>query len=184
VKNSMRCFGAALVAVAGMSLGACDTAPKDKGDRQALSKEGDAAVSAFTSTDPTLSPLLDKAVAWVSFPDVGKAGFIIGASHGKGIVYTHSGRDGYASLTQGTVGLQAGAETFRELVVFMRQSDFDKFKQGEFSLTANASAVALKPGAAAASNAGKGTIVFVETKGGLMAEAAVGGQNIKYEAMQ
>ena len=66
----------------------------------------------------------------------------------------------------------------------MRQSDFEKFKQGDFSLAANASAVALKPGAAATTDVSKGVIVFVETKGGLMAEAAIAGQVLKYEPMK
>jgi lipid-binding SYLF domain-containing protein len=184
MKKSMRCTAAALFAIVGGCLGACDTAPKSSEDKAALRSDSDAAVAAFKSTDSSLDVLLAKSVAWVAFPDVGKAGFIIGASHGRGIVYTHDGRQGYASLSQGSVGLQAGAQTFRELVIFMRQSDFEKFKQGDFSLAANASAVALKPGAAATTDVSKGVIVFVETKGGLMAEAAIAGQVLKFEPMK
>lgn len=181
--NLLRWTAAATIGAAGLALSACDTAPKSAEQKTALHGESDAAVASFKAADPTLAPLLDKAVAWVAFPDVGKGGFIIGASHGRGIVYERGMRAGYASLSQGTVGLQAGAQTFRELVVFMRQSDFDRFKQGEFSLAANASAVAIKSGAAGATDVSKGVIVFVETKGGLMAEAAIGGQVLKFEPL-
>jgi hypothetical protein len=65
----------------------------------------------------------------------------------------------------------------------MREADVAKFKGGEFSLSANASAVALKPGVAASTDTSKGVIVFTRVSGGLMAEATVGGQVFKYLPM-
>ncbi len=184
MNTSTRWTAAALVAIAGVSITGCETTPKTAEKQAALHTESDAALASFKASDPTLNDLMSRSVAWVLFPEVGKGGFIIGASHGKGTVYTHGGRVGFASLSQGTIGLQAGGQTFRELVVFMSQAEFDKFKKGDFSLEANASAVALKSGAARSADLGKGVVVFVETTGGLMAEAAIGGQVLKYEANQ
>jgi len=54
-------------------------------------------------------------------------------------------------------------------------------KAGNFEIGANASAVALKAGAAAATQFDNGVAIFVHPKGGLMAEASVSGQKIKFE---
>ena len=87
---------------------------------------------------------------------------------------------GYADISQATIGLQAGAQTFDELLVFMRQEDMTAFKGKEFKLAGNVSAVALKAGAAGTADTSKGVIAFVRTKGGLMAEASIGGQRFRF----
>ena len=124
---------------------------------------------------------MDKAVGYAIFPDVGKAGFIAGGSYGKGEVYENGKNIGYADLTQATIGLQAGAQTFDELIIFMRQSELDNFKSKEFSFAGNVSAVAIQAGAAKTADTSKGVIVFTRTKGGLMAEASLGGQRFRFQ---
>jgi len=44
--------------------------------------------------------------------------------------------------------------------------------------------VAIKAGSAATTDTGKGVVIFVETKGGLMAEAVVGGQKLNFSAVK
>ena len=161
----------------------CSTSPEDEGGGAILASSSQAAMNAFTTEDPSLQGLLDRSVGWAIFPEVGKAGFVVGGSHGRGEVFERGAKIGYADITQGTFGLQAGAQTFSELVVFMRQEDLDRFKGGEFQLAGNISAVAIKPGAAASTDLSKGVIVFVRTTGGLMAEAAVGGQVFRFEPL-
>ena len=50
-----------------------------------------------------------KSVGYAVFPEVGKAGFIAGASYGNGEVFEGGRKIGYADITQGSFGLQAGA---------------------------------------------------------------------------
>jgi lipid-binding SYLF domain-containing protein len=177
--NTFACGGA--VAVSALLLIGCTSPnPKKDSDRQTLASSSAAALSGFTNDDPSLKPLLDKAVGYAVFPDVGKAGFIAGASYGKGEVYEGGKMIGYADITQGTFGLQAGAQTFDELLVFMRPQELNDFKSGEFKLAGNVSAVAIKSGAAGTADTSKGIIAFVRTKGGLMAEASVGGQRFRF----
>jgi lipid-binding SYLF domain-containing protein len=87
---------------------------------------------------------------------------------------------GYADLSQATVGLQAGGQSFNELIVFESDKDFDRFVGGKLALAVNASAVVLKAGAAKSARYTDGVAVFTSPTGGLMLEAAVGGQQFTY----
>ncbi len=96
-------------------------------------------------------------------------------------MYEHGAFAGWADVTQGTVGLQIGAQSYDELIIFMTQSELDRFKRNEFAFSANLSAVAIKPGVAGAADTSKGVVVFVHPNGGVMAEASVGGQRFTYK---
>ena len=52
------------------------------------------------------------------FPRIGKAGLILGAKHGKGIVYEKGKPIGEATLTEINVGPQVGGEAFYEILFF------------------------------------------------------------------
>jgi lipid-binding SYLF domain-containing protein len=136
------------------------------------------------------------------FPTIGKGGLGVGGAHGKGRVYAHDKYVGDTSMTQVTVGLQAGGQAFSQIIFFEDESTFKEFTSGNFEFGAQASAVAITAGASAsagstggsagasagkndASTVGKyrkGMAVFTVAKGGLMYEAALGGQKFKYTA--
>jgi lipid-binding SYLF domain-containing protein len=162
----------------------CNTAPKEPADQATLASESKASLDGFKNADPSLSDLLDKAVGYAVFPDVGKAGFIAGGSYGKGEVFENGKKVGFADMSQATVGLQAGAQTFDELILFMRPEELKNFKGSEFAFAGNVSAVAIKAGAASTADTSKGVIVFSRTKGGLMAEASVGGQRFRFQPLK
>jgi hypothetical protein len=67
------------------------------------------------------------------------------------------------------------------VIAFERPWSLERFKDGQFALSANVSAVALTSGAAAAAKYADGVAVFVAPQGGLMAEASVGGQDFQFE---
>jgi len=174
------------IAAAALLVGGCNSspAPKQASDQATLNSEARASLTAFENEDPTLHVLLEKSVGYAVFPDVGKAGFAVGGSYGKGEVYENGIRVGYSDITQATFGLQIGAQTFGELVIFLRADDLKKFKANDFTLTANMSAVAIKSGAAATTDTSKGVVVFVRAKGGAMAEASIGGQRFRFQPLQ
>jgi lipid-binding SYLF domain-containing protein len=181
MKHITMLSGGVMALAAILWVGGCtQAAPKHEGEAKSLASETSAALDSFKATDPSLQPLLDKAVGYAVFPEVGKGGFIAGGSYGKGEVFEGGKKVGYADISQATIGLQAGAQTFDELLVFMRQEDMNEFKGKEFKLAGNVSAVALKAGAAGTADTSKGVIAFVRTKGGLMAEASVGGQRFRF----
>jgi lipid-binding SYLF domain-containing protein len=161
----------------------CSTAPKNEGDAAALAANSQASLASYKAKDPSLQPLMDKAVGYAIFPDIGKAGWILGGSYGRGEVFEGGNKIGYADIKEVSAGFQWGAQNFSELLLFMNQKDLDKFKGSEFSVGANVSAVALSAGAAGKTDPSKGVIALVDTKGGLMAEAAVGGQRMKFQPL-
>ena len=73
------------------------------------------------------------------------------------------------------------ARTVTELLVALTPSALSDFKKGNFALAAQTSAVAMAAGASANAKYERGVAVFTTTKGGLMAEASVGGQKFGYE---
>lgn len=172
-------FASAAV-VAAMPLTGCSTAPKSEDKAAALSANVQATLASYKAKDPSLQPLLDKAVGVAVFPDIGKAGWILGGSYGRGEVWEKGVHVGYADVSEVSAGFQWGAQNFSQILVFLRQDQLDKFKTGDLALTANVSAVALTEGAAATTDPSKGVIALVDTKGGLMAEAAIGGQRMRY----
>jgi hypothetical protein len=68
------------------------------------------------------------------------------------------------------------------MLIFEDQTTLDNFRKGNFEFSAQATAVALKAGAAANAKYEKGVMVFTITKGGLMYEASIGGQKFGYTA--
>lgn len=163
-----------------VGLGGCTTSPKSETDRAALSASGRGTLATFKAKDPSLGPLMKKAVGWAVFPNVGKGGFLLGGTYGKGEVFERGKLIGYADVSEISAGLQVGAQNFSQILLFLRQTDLDRFKQGNWTVSGNVSAVALSAGAAGTTDPSKGVIALVDAKGGLMAEAAVGGQRYRF----
>ena len=130
--------------------------------------------------DPGLSRFFDHAVGYAVFPTVVKGAVGVGGASGSGVVFEKGKAVGKAHLTQGTIGAQIGGQTYSEVIFFETASALTDFKKGALALAAQVSAVA----ASAASKDAKyqdGVAVFTHEKGGLMAEASVGGQKFRFE---
>ncbi|MEM9325657.1 MAG: YSC84-related protein [Bacteroidota bacterium] len=81
-----------------------------------------------------------------------------------------------ATITQVTVGFQAGGQAFSEVVLFVDERAYTNFVEGKVKLSAQASAVAVTAGASLDAPYNDGVAVYTMAKGGLMYEASVGGQ--------
>ena len=82
-------------------------------------------------------------------------------------------------MTQVTVGFQAGGQAYSEVIFLQDKDAFDRFTGDNFEFAAQASAVALTAGASFDADYRDGILIFTHVKGGLMYEAAVGGQKFK-----
>lgn len=169
---------ALIIAVAGCG----STKPESDADAQKLNTECDTAHATLLKEDPSIQKWFDSAHGYVLFPSVGKGAIGIGGAYGKGQVYERKQLIGYAKLKQGTIGLALGGQAFTEVIFFQDKNALNAFKEGNWEFAANASAVAVKAGAGATSEYSNGVKAFVHVKGGLMAEASVGGQHFFYEA--
>jgi lipid-binding SYLF domain-containing protein len=99
-------------------------------------------------------------------------------------VYEQARHIGRASIVQITVGAQIGGQSFMEIIFFKNKAALDDFKQGNFELNAQISAVAVKEGASKDASYDHGVAVFTMPRGGLMAEASVGGQKFEFTPKQ
>lgn len=172
-------YGIVTICMVAMVMG-CRTTPKSAEAREDLQAGAQRALQRMTSADPDLRGFMDKGYGYAIFPKVGKGGLIAGGAYGRGIVYEQGRMIGYADLTQATVGLQAGGQTYSELVVFENQAALNRFRTNQLEFSANASAVILEAGAAAAADFENGVAIFVQPRAGAMAEASVGGQKFTY----
>jgi lipid-binding SYLF domain-containing protein len=133
--------------------------------------------------DPGLKQVLKKAYGYAIFPSVGKAALVLGGAYGRGEVYERGKLIGYATIAQTTIGVQIGGDTFSEVIAFESKQSLDRFKNGRFAFAANASAVLIKAGAGGSANYEKGVKVFAYAEGGMLLEAAIGGQRFKFKPM-
>jgi len=167
----------------------------------ALADEYSAATKVFKEAKASKA-LFKNCYGYAIFPTIGKGGFGIGGAHGGGRVYEQGVYVGDATMTQITVGFQAGGQAFTQIIFFQNKDSFNEFTTGEFEFGAQATAVAITAGAQAStstagSSAGAGAsssraknfgrysngmATFTVAKGGLMYEASIGGQKFRYKA--
>ena len=169
-----------IIGALALMVGGCSTAPKSESDRSQLNTEAAATVDHAQKKDPGLKTFMDSAAGYAVFPSIGKGGLVVGGAYGKGVLYENGTIVGYCDMTQGSVGLQAGGQSYSEIVCFKDKAALDNFKSGKFALAAQATAVAVAAGAGANAKYQEGVAVFTLSEEGLMAEASIGGQNFAY----
>lgn len=172
---STRLYTILLVLVSTVMLGACSA-----NDANLLHERSQASLSDFQNADGSLTPLLKSSYGYVIFPRITNGAIGIGGAYGQGEVYQNGKYVGYASVTQGSVGVQLGGQRYAELIMFRNETTFLNFSHNSLEFDARASAIAASAGAAATADYGKGVLVFTEQEGGLMFQAAIGGQKFKF----
>lgn len=161
------------------------------------------AIDVFRSS-PAVAPFFNSAYGYAVFPTIGKAGWVVGGSYGKGQVYRNGNVVGKTSMVEGSIGFQFGGKAFSEIIFFQDKRALDEFTSGNFEFDATAQAVAItagaqakagtsgvtagasagpKTGVQAATRYHKGMATFVHAKGGLMYEVSLGGQKFTFESM-
>jgi len=180
-----------LIAMAGQSAWAEDSYAK--------------ALNAFKNAGES-GRFFDTAYGYAIFPTIGKGGMGIGGAYGEGRVYAAGQYVGNTSMTQLTLGFQLGGQAFSQIVFFQNATAYQEFTSGNFEFSAQATAVAITAGLSAdASTTGglsagasggmndattahggyrRGLAVFTIAKGGLMFEAALGGQKFSYTPLE
>jgi lipid-binding SYLF domain-containing protein len=154
----------------------------DPNEKARMIRSADAAIGEFKKADSSLGTYFSQAHGYAVYPSIAKGGFIVGGATGKGVVYRGGSPVGSSRLSQGTFGAQIGGQSYSQIIFFQDKSAFERFKSGNLKFSAQATAVAATEGAAKAAAYEGGVAVFTLVKGGLMAEASIGGQHFSYEA--
>jgi lipid-binding SYLF domain-containing protein len=144
-------------------------------------KSSMAAIAEFKRADPGMDSFFREAYGYAIFPEITKGGIGIGGAQGDGTVFEQGAGVGSSEMSQVTVGLQLGGQTYREAIFFKDKAALDNFKRGNFEFSGNASAVAVQSGASKTADYSNGVAIFTMAKGGLMFEASIGGQKFTYD---
>lgn len=179
----MRKFALSVVAVL-LSFGANSLVAFEPDVNDSAQLDVQKAILAIKKADPGIETFFENAAGYAVFPSVGKGGFVIGGAYGKGMVIVDEKLDGYTSMTQASIGLQAGGQKYAQFIFFKDDVAIGHFKRGNFEFGAQASAVAITAGASADAAYDSGVAIFTHAAGGLMFEGSVGGQKFTYKPKQ
>ena len=162
-------------------------------------KKYSSTIEVFKESD-AVQKFFKNSYGYAVFPTIGKAGWVVGGSYGKGRVYRNNMVTGKVSVIEGSIGFQLGGKAFSEIIFFEDKRAYDEFTSGGFEFDAKAQAIAITAGAeakagttgkSAGASAGpktgvqaeigyhKGMATFVHSKGGLMYEVSISGQKFK-----
>jgi lipid-binding SYLF domain-containing protein len=126
--------------------------------------------------DQAADELFDDAYGYAVF-DTTKGGLIVTGAGGTGAALRMSGREEpiYMHMGAAGVGLGAGLENYKLVVIFENEDTFDRFVDGAWSAGASAQAAAGGEGAAVVGRFVNGVAVYHITDQGVIAQADVTG---------
>ena len=184
----MRAFtNFALAALAAVTLvGVSAQEDRDDGDEDLVAASGlaerrqdilDMSKSAIADlrNDPSAKELVDDAYGHAVF-DTTKGGFLVTGAGGTGVAMRSNGSNPiYMHMGAGGVGLGAGLENYKFIVLFENEDVYKRFIDGEWSAGATAQAAAGREGAGVVGKFNNGVAVYHITDKGLIAQADVQG---------
>ena len=157
----MRKMTSAFLLIASMLLAAAPTLADKYTDTISLFKNAGQSAKFFGNS-----------YGYAVFPTIGKAGLGIGGAHGEGRVYQQGKYVGDTKMTQLSIGWQAGAEGYSEIIFFQDKRSFDEFTSGNFEFGANVGAVVITAAASGTAT----TTGSTETASGGKKDASTAGK--------
>ena len=162
---------------------ATSTPPAAKAAATALSRDSQTALKKLYAQSPTAKALGDRASAILVFPNIRKAGFVVGGQYGEGTLFKGGKPVAYYSTTGLSYGLQAGAQKFGYALFFMNDDAVSQLDKADgFEVGVGPSVVVVDQGMAknVTSTTMKDDIyAFVFGQKGLMAGVGLQGNKVK-----
>jgi len=147
-------------------------AADDAAEAKALVANSKEVLSQFAANKdlPTFAPALGKAKAVLIFPQVLKAGFILGGSGGTGVLMVRDAKGdwtGPAFYTMGSasLGFQAGASAAEVVMIVNSQKALDSLYSNKFKLGGDASVAAGPKGVGTGASVAADFVVYSTVKG-------------------
>ena len=172
-----------LALVFAISLGCSSTPDKiDVAAQGKLERDASETLKTLYAESPAARDLGKKAAGILVFSNIVKAGFIGGADYGKGVLKKGKKTEGYYNFVSGSVGFQAGFQSYDYVLFFMKQKDLDALNNADgFEVGVGPSIVALDAGAAnnLTTTTGKANVYsFILSQRGLMGALNLEGSKI------
>jgi lipid-binding SYLF domain-containing protein len=169
-----------ILAVAAMSF--LSLTPASAGEKAVLVQDANAALKSLYGNQPAAKALGEKAAGVLVFPNITRAGFIVGGSGGDGVLYKKGKVSGYYNSGSASVGLQAGLQTFGYAVFFMTEAELKNFQHSSgWDIGTAPTVVLVDAGAAKDMNTmtlKSDIYAFIFNQEGLMAGLSLQGQKI------
>lgn len=108
--------------IGGAQIATAETAP-------AIEAKVDVALKTLYASSPAAKELAGVAKGILVFPEVVKAGLVVGGQYGVGALREKDKTVGYYKTIAGSFGLQAGAQTFGYALIFITQEALDYLKK-------------------------------------------------------
>ena len=113
--------GASLLAVALVVTTSMNTQPAVAASATEINRDVDAALAKLYADIPDARTLAEKARGVLVFPNVVKAGFLLGAQYGDGALRRQGRTVAYYNTVAASYGLQAGVQSFGYVLFFMTE---------------------------------------------------------------
>ena len=147
-----------------------------------LTSESRAALNQLIAQNPAARKVSANASAVLVFPNVVKAGFLIGAQGGEGILFVHGQRAGRYRTAAASYGLQAGVQKFGYALFLMNQKAINWVNEAHgWSIGSAPSLVVVDKGVArtmSSETLHSGIYAFTFDQRGLMAGLGIQGSKI------
>ena len=178
VFSALRRLLVATSAVAGLLA----QAPAHAVDANMLEQDARAALQSLYDGAPGAKSLGEGAKAVLVFPNVVKAGFVVGGQSGDGVLMAKGKTIGYYNTSALSVGMQAGAQSFGYALLFMSDKVLNDFRKSKnFQIGVGPSVVFIDAGAAKDVNnltAKSDVYAIIFDQKGLMAGVGLQGSKI------
>jgi len=157
-------------------------APRPTGAVQTVDRDADAALAKLYGTEPAAKRLGAEAKGILVFPRIVKAGFLVGAQYGEGVLLKGGRPVGHYNIAAGSYGFQAGAQRFAYAMFFMKDTALTYLQNSAgFEVGAGPSVVVLDSGKAktlTTTTSRDDVYAFIFGQKGLMAGMGLQGSKI------
>lgn len=154
----------------------------DAASAREIRQDSSAALEALYASSPKAREFAKLAKGVLVFPKIVKAGFLVGAQSGDGVLRVNGKVAGYYNISAASFGLQAGAQTFSYALFFMNQRALDYLTSSNgWQIGSGPSIVVVNKGAAASMTSttlGQDVYAFPFAQTGLMAGLGLEGSKI------
>ncbi len=150
--------------------------------RSEINNEARSVLKQLIASNANAKKLSEKAIATLLFPEVTKAGFIVGGQYGDGVLFRQGRPVAYYNTAGGSYGLQAGAQQFGYVLFFMKEGALSALDSTQgFELGVGPSVVLVDQGAASSTTTittQDDIYAFITAQKGVMAGIGIQGNKI------